>query len=85
MFGEKLASLQIFTEEAVEELGTLCLKAIALDSFWHFAQRNPECIVVFDHTVRQDIWDSMWYGTIAVRTEAYALRAQLAIEGGANG
>ncbi|APC43190.1 hypothetical protein SEA_JAAN_42 [Mycobacterium phage Jaan] len=81
MLGTKFAGLQEFTAEMVEAVGLHSVMLAAADSFHHMLRRHPEAVVAFDHTLRQDARYEPMTNRVMVRTQAYVIRAQLAIEG----
>jgi hypothetical protein len=81
MLGQKFAGLQEFTAEMVEAVGLRNIKLAAGDHFRFWMKKHPEVIVPFHHTFKQDHRYDRMLDRVMVRTEAYVIRAQLAIEG----
>lgn len=80
-FGQRFSGIQTFHDETVSLLGIDVIKRESMRDFRKLAERNREVILLFEHTVEQLTLDEFWRGRVAVRTQAIALRAQLAIEG----
>ncbi|UJQ86276.1 hypothetical protein SEA_BONAMASSA_37 [Mycobacterium phage Bonamassa] len=79
--GQRFAMHQVVTDEAVRSVGMDLILRQAKSDFIRMLDRNREAVVMFDHTLRQEVRESPFFNRYAVTTEAIVIRAQLAIEG----
>ncbi|BBX09435.1 hypothetical protein [Mycolicibacterium aichiense] len=79
--GQKFAVMQQFDGRLVDTFGLEFVLREAMRGFTKSAERDPQVIVPFHHTVKQLHRYDMMHDADLVRTEAYVIRAQLAIEG----
>ncbi|QGJ94807.1 hypothetical protein SEA_BLINN1_46 [Mycobacterium phage Blinn1] len=80
-FGEKFSTTVFFAKEFLNSIGMHNAKILAGEEFYRAAERSPEVIVPFHHTLKQSHAYNHIRPLVAIKTEAIALRAQLAIEG----
>ncbi|AKU42389.1 hypothetical protein AVT30_gp56 [Mycobacterium phage UnionJack] len=69
------------TDEAVRSVGMDLILRQAKSDFVRSLKRNREAVVMFDHTLRQEVREHHIFDRYEVTTEAIVIRAQLAIEG----
>ncbi|ATW60907.1 hypothetical protein SEA_ARCHETTA_36 [Mycobacterium phage Archetta] len=79
--GQRFVMHQVVTDEAVRSVGMDLILRQAKSDFIRMLDRNREAVVMFDHTLRQEVRESHFFDRYAVTTEAIVIRAQLAIEG----
>ncbi|AER26417.1 hypothetical protein FGG39_gp69 [Mycobacterium phage Saintus] len=79
--GERYVSIRWFSTECRDSVGEEFVLEFARDEFLWGVKRDREAIVAFDHTIKQSTHVDYMRAGIVVRTEAYVIRAQLAIEG----
>lgn len=77
--GVKYAMIVEFTGEVLDAVGSAPLLAHARGDFRAACRRDPQVVVVFDHTVSQRVHRDNMYDRYAVRTDAMVIRSQLAI------
>ncbi|AEK08690.1 hypothetical protein FGG22_gp071 [Mycobacterium phage Hammer] len=80
-FGERFSMAVLFTAEFLANVGLDSAKRETKDEFYRAAERSPEVIVPFHHTLKQSCTFHHLHNMVAIQTEAVVLRAQLAIEG----
>ncbi|AFF28421.1 hypothetical protein FDI11_gp56 [Mycobacterium phage Tiger] len=78
--GERFVMHQVVTDEAVWAVGMDLILRQAKSDFIRMLDRNREAVVMFDHTLRQEVREHHIFDRYAVTTEAIVIRAQLALE-----
>ncbi|QDK03122.1 hypothetical protein SEA_SYDNAT_38 [Mycobacterium phage SydNat] len=78
--GERFVAHQIVADEAVWSVGMDLILRQAKSDFIRMLERNREAVVMFDHTLRQEVREHHIFNRYAVTTEAIVIRAQLALE-----